>query len=87
MILPSQGCCKVFFAAFVGGGRGKCEGSLRSARGLDTALIVNPSVNARIIWLFTVLGVLIAFPVLVAVRSTGLVLWQLMERNRTVVWK
>jgi len=35
--------------------------------------------------LFTVLGVLIAFLVLVAVLSIGLVLWRLTERNRTMV--
>src|SRR6266566_5639910 len=37
--------------------------------------------------LFTVLGVLIAFLVLVAVLSIGLVLWRLMERNWTMVRK
>ena len=37
--------------------------------------------------LFTVLGVLIAFLVLAAVLSIGLVLWRLMERNRTMVRK
>ncbi len=37
--------------------------------------------------LFTVLGVLIAFLVLAAVLSTGLVLWRLMERNWTMVRK
>ena len=37
--------------------------------------------------LFTVLGVLIAFLVLAAVLSIELVLWRLMERNRTMVRK
>jgi len=37
--------------------------------------------------LFTVLGVLIAFLVLAAVLSIGLVLWRLMERNWTMVRK
>jgi hypothetical protein len=37
--------------------------------------------------LFTVLGVPIAFLVLVAVLSIGLVLWRLTERNRTMVRK
>lgn len=37
--------------------------------------------------LFTVVGVLIAFLVLAAVLSIGLVLWRLMERNRTMVRK
>ncbi len=37
--------------------------------------------------LFTILGVLIAFLVLAAVLSIGLVLWRLMERNRTMVRK
>jgi LssY C-terminus len=37
--------------------------------------------------LFTVLGVLIAFLVLVAVPSIGLVLWRLTERSRTMVQK
>ncbi len=37
--------------------------------------------------LFTALGVLIAFLVLVAALSIGLVLWRLTERNRTLVRK
>jgi len=37
--------------------------------------------------LFTVLGVLIAFLVLVAVLSLGLMFWRLTERNRTMVQK
>ena len=37
--------------------------------------------------LFTVVGVLITFLVLAAVLSIGLVLWRLMERNRTMVQK